>query len=179
MKIEIELSTRSIENAIKEIEKYQKNLMEKVRMFNKRLADEGISIAQGKVGSFGKYILFSQDTERIENGYRTVLYATNTGIITSKWRTKDGVKSADISPLFMVEFGSGLRAQNPKGIPGGGTGTFPGSNHSDDPSGWWYMDLDYKWHHSTGVTPRLPMYNAAMAMRAKIVTIAKEVFNSD
>ena len=62
----------------------------------------------------------------------------------------------------MIEFGSGLRAQNPKNIPGVGTGTFPGQTHASDPNGWWYMDLEGNWNHSYGITPQMPMYKASI-----------------
>ena len=73
----------------------------------------------------------------------------------------------------MLEFGAGLPAQNPVGIPGVGTGTY--GTHGKEP-GWWYMDLQGDWHYSTDVTPKMPMYNAGKELRDKVVAIAKEVF---
>jgi hypothetical protein len=95
--------------------------------------------------------------------------------IKSEWQTKDGVRSAEISPALMLEFGSGLKAENPANIEGVGTGTFPGGTHGTEP-GWWYMDLDGVWHHSSGVAPKMPMYYAGKELREKVLEIAKEIF---
>lgn len=175
-KIKINLSTSSIQSAIKEIEQYQAELNKKCELLTKKLAECGIQVAQSKIGSFCKYITFSSNVENSVNGCKTIMFATNTGIIHSEWRTKDGVKSADISPLLMCEFGSGLKAENPLNIPGVGTGTFPGQTHAEDSSGWWYMDLDGEWHHSKGITPKMPMYHAAIEIQKKVISIAKEIF---
>lgn len=153
--------------------------MRKTKVFAKRLAEYGISIASDNVAGYGKYIMFCTEISPQANGCKTVMVATNTGLIKSEWRTEDGEKSADVSPILMVEFGSGLRANNPKAAEFGmGTGTFPGQNYAQDPSGWWYMDLDGEWHHSYGVAPSMPMYKAAMEMQRNIWKIAKEVFGT-
>lgn len=171
-----DLSTDGIEKLKKQLLDYKQGLNEKCIAFVKRLADEGIIVAQQNVGGFGKYITFNTTVVPENGGYHGIMLATNTGIITSQWKTKEGEKSADVSPLLMVEFGSGLRAQNPKNIPGVGTGTFPGQTHAGDANGWWYMDLDGVWHHSYGVTPKMPMYKASLEMHSKITSIAREVF---
>ena len=108
--------------------------------------------------------------------------ATNTGIIKSQWLQKDGsVSEADVSPILMAEFGSGLRANNAKGKqmdPPMGTGTFPDQTHAEDPNGWWYKDLNEVWHHSYGVTPTMPVWKAYMEMYDLIESTAKEVFGT-
>ena len=111
-------------------------------------------------------------------GCRAVLYMEDISKIVSEWQTLEGVKRATVSPVLMLEFGSGLQAENPANIPGVGTGTFPGQTHAENPGGWWYMDLDGVWHHSNGVSARMPMYFAGKEMRAKIVSIAREVFQN-
>ena len=98
--------------------------------------------------------------------------------IVSEWQTLEGVKRATVSPVLMLEFGSGLQAENPANIPGVGTGTFPGQTHAENPGGWWYMDLDGVWHHSRGMAAKMPMYFAGKEIRAKIVSIAREVFQN-
>lgn len=176
-KIKMSLSQSSIQNAIHEIKTYKRELIQKTQIFVQRLAESGINIASDNVGGYGKYIMFYTELTPQVNGCKAVMVATNTGLIKSEWRTEDGVKSADVSPILMAEFGSGLRANNPKAAElGMGTGTFPGQTHAEDPSGWWYMDLDGEWHHSYGVTPSMPMYKATMEMQRNIGKIAKEVF---
>lgn len=170
------LSRSSIEKLKRELTDYQDDLPKKCELLIRRLAESGVSVAKQDLGGFGKYITFSIQTEPAKCGCKGILLATNTGIIRSEWRTKDGIKSADVSPLLMAEFGSGMRAENPLNVPGVGQGTFPGQTHAFDKDGWWYMDLDGEWHHSYGITPKMPMYNAAMEMYRRVEEIAKEVF---
>ena len=176
-KISFSLSQSSIQNAIKEIRAYQNELPTKCEILCRRLAAEGIIVANGYIGTsgFGKYIHLSSAISPQQMGCGAILYMRDTSMITSEWRTLDGVKSAEISPMLMLEFGSGLSAQNPKGIPGVGTGTFPGGTHGNEP-GWYYMDLEGNWHYSSGVTPKMPMYHTGNNLRTKIIAIAKEVF---
>lgn len=172
-----DLSVDGIEALKNQLLAYKQSLNDKCQLFIQRLGEEGIIVAEQNVGGFGKYITFSTNiTSSDINGCKGVMVATNTGIITSQWLTQDGEKSADVSPLLMVEFGSGLRAKNPKNIPGVGTGSFPGQTHASDPSGWWYKDLDGVWNHSYGITPKMPMYKASVEMHKKINKVAREVF---
>lgn len=174
--IKCNLSTDSIQKAIQDLEKYKQDLNRKIEIFTKKLAQRGVEVARHESGKYGKYLSFTVETENTNDGYKAVLVATNTGIIRSEWRTKEGVKSADVSPLLMAEFGAGLLAENPKNIPDVGAGTFPGGSHGKDPEGWWWMDLDGNWHHSYGVTPKQPMYKASMEIIRVVNEVRKEVF---
>lgn len=175
-KFKANLSVDGIETLKRQLLDYKQSLNDKCKLLVQRLAEEGIIVAQQNVGNFGKYITFTTSITSTQTGCSGIMIATNTGIITSQWLTQEGEKSADVSPLLMVEFGSGLRAENPKNIPGVGTGTFPGQTHATDPNGWWYMDLDGEWHHSYGITPKMPMYKASIEMHKKINKVAREVF---
>lgn len=175
--IKFGLSVREIQNAIKEVKQYQNDLNHKCEELCRRLTAEGISIAQAHIGSsgFGKYIHLSTEITPQQAGCRAVFYMEDSQKIVSQWQTLEGVKSAEVSASLMVEFGSGLKAENPANIPGVGTGTFPGSTHGNEP-GWYYMDLNGEWHHLTGVFPKMPMYFAGKELRDKVVMIAREVF---
>ena len=137
-------------------------------------------MAQAHIGDsgFGKYIRLASEITPEQEGCQVVLYMEDASKIVSEWQTLEGVKRATVSPMLMLEFGSGMQAENPANIPGVGTGTFPGQTHAENPGGWWYMDLDGVWHHSNGVSARMPMYFAGKEMRAKIVSIAREVFRN-
>ena len=170
-----ELSVSGIKKLAQELRDYQSGLQEKCEEYVKRLAESGIEVAKQNTDKFGKYITFSTDVDADKDGCTALVLMTNTGIIKSEWLTREGVKSADVSPILMVEFGSGRKAQNPKKIPGVGTGTFPGGTHGNEP-GWWYMDLNGAWHYSTGITPQQPMYKASLKISENAIKIAKEVF---
>lgn len=170
-----DLSVKGLNNLVKQLKQYESGLQKKCEEYVKRLAESGVEVAQQNVGNFGKYLTFTVKTNPEKDGCTALIYATNTGIIHSEWQTKEGVKSADVSPLLFVEFGTGLKAQNPKGIPGVGTGTFPGGTHGTEP-GWWYMDLEGVWHYSTGLSPLQPMYKASLEITEKAIKVAQDVF---
>lgn len=174
------LSVKEVQNAIKELRQYQSDLNRKCEELCCRLTQEGILIVQSHIGSsgFGKYIHLGSEITPQQAGCRAILYIKDTSKVQSKWKTLDGVKSAEVSPMLMLEFGSGLKAENPASISGVGTGTFPGQTHAENPDGWYYMDLDGNWHHSTGVSPKMPMYYTCKELMEKVVEIAKEVFKT-
>lgn len=173
------LSASSMQAAMQQLQDYKKNLQHKCEIFVQRLANKGIIVAEQNLGAYGNFITFNVEVNPHQNGATAILIATNTGIIKSQWITKEGVKEADVSPLLMAEFGSGLRANNARaGEFGMGTGTFPGQTHAEDPDGWWYMDLSGEWHHSYGVSPTMPMWRAAMEIHDQIIETAREVFGS-
>lgn len=172
------LSVSEIDRAIKELQSYQNSLDAKCQQLCERLCNEGIKIAQAHIGSsgFGKYIRLSSEITPEKAGCKAILIMEDTQKIVSKWQNQDGVQSKEISPALMLCFGSGLKAENPTGVPGVGAGSY--GEHGLDPNGWWYMDLNGVWHHSTGIEPKMPMYNAAKELKNKVVSIAKDVFKS-
>lgn len=173
------LSASSIKKMQRQLMDYKKRLIEKCSLFTERLAAAGILVGQQNLGQYDRYVIFSTETNPQRYGAKTILYATNTGLIHSQWMTKSGVKEADVSPILMAEFGSGLRANNARAEEFGmGTGTFPGQTHAEDPEGWWYQTVDGVWHHSYGVSPTMPMFKAQMEIYDQIATIAKEVFGT-
>ena len=176
-KISFGLSVKEIQNAIKEVKAYQNDLNRKCEELCRRLTAEGILIAKSYIGNsgFGKYVHLGTEISPQQSGCKAILYMQDITKIRSDWQTLEGVKSADVSPMLMLEFGSGLKADNPVGIVGVGTGTFPGGKHGTEP-GWYYMDLDGNWHYSTGISPKMPMYQAGKELRAKVNAIASEVF---
>ena len=178
-KISFGLSVGEVQNAIKEIKAYQNDLNRKCEELCRRLAAEGIRIAQSHIGSsgFGKYIHLGSEITPQQAGCMAVFYMEDTAKIKSEWQTKDGVRSAEVSPSLMIEFGSGLKAENPAGIHGVGTGSFPGGEHGNEP-GWYYMDLEGNWHYSSGISPKMPMYYAGKELRERVLAIAREVFQS-
>lgn len=103
---------------------------------------EGIQIAQSHIGSsgFGKYIHLDSEITPEQAGCKAIFYMEDAEKIQSEWKTKDGVRSAEVSPSLRLEFGSGQKAENPADIAGVGTGTFPGGKRFGDcKRGIWKM----------------------------------------
>lgn len=173
-------SSKGIQDIINQLEQYKADLHRKAELLCQRLAGEGLTVAESRIGEspLGKYVSVRIDLETSKVGCRAVLIATGQ-TKTSTWQTKDGVKSATISCLAMVEFGSGI-AKNPIVNPladkfGMGPGTFPGQTHAND-SLWYWQDLEGIWHSSSGITATMPMYSASVEIRNKINSIVREVF---
>lgn len=169
-------------NAIRKIKQYrEKQLPSKLAIFESKLADCGIQIAKGySTGHFGKFIVFSKKlVDKNDRTVTTLMIAKDSQKIISEWYIdKEGnTKQAEVSPVLMEEFGSGLKAENPLGIIGVGQGTFPEQTHAFDTQGWWYKSTeDDTWHHSYGYSPNQPMYHALMDMQTVVTQIASEVF---
>lgn len=175
------LSVKEVQTAIKEIKAYQNDLNRKCEELCRRLSEEGISIAKGKIGDsgFGRHIRLVSEITPEQSGCKAIVYMEDTSKIKSEWKVSETeMRSAVLSPSLLLEFGSGSNAENKSNTPGVGQGTFPGQTHAFDKGGWWYMDLNNVWHHSTGISPKMPMYYTGKELREKVVAIAKEVFNS-
>lgn len=172
------LSSKEVGTAIRYLRHYQADLDRKVILFVEKLANIGILVAENNAGHYGQYISFGKDVNSEKTGAKAIVYAINKQLIVSEWQLADGsIRRAEVSPILMSEFGSGLLANNPNASRFGmGQGTFPGQIHANDPDGWWWMTTDGEWHHSYGVSAEMPMAHACTEIIANVRRIAKEVF---
>ena len=172
-----DLSVKGIEQLKKDLLNYKEvTLKNLLRKYVTELAKEGITVCQQNVGGFGKYITFSIKTDVTKDGCKALMLAEETGKIISSWQTTDGIKTEEVSPLLMAEFGSGWGAENPMNVPGVGQGTFPNQTHAFDREGWYWMDLDGNWNYSKGINAKMPMYKASQQIQRIAKSKAKEVF---
>jgi hypothetical protein len=168
------LSVSSIQNAIKELEKYKADLNRKCEEFCRRLAELGKATAEIGVNEspLGKYVTITTDIQPEKTGCKAMLIATGVTQHTDY---------GDANMLLMIEFGAGIHynpVDNPKaGEFGFGVGTFPGQTHAFE-DGWWYPDDNGEWHYTHGTKATMPMYSASTEMLLNIRKIAREVFNS-
>lgn len=164
----------SVNKAIKRIEKYRKNLIKKTELLCKRLAEEGVRVADAAINSvpIGKTITLTTDINPSKMGCQAIIKMTG-----RETRTEDG---RTFYTALAIEFGAGIyynKTANPKSSEFGmGVGTFPDQSHAFDPNGWYYLDSNGEWKHSYGVQASMPMYKASVEMRKKIDSIVKEVF---
>lgn len=173
--IKIGLSSHSINTAIEELMAYKNEIVEKCRIVVARLAEHGIEVAKEHLSDgYGNYITFSVETNDSEiDGCTAFMLATQTGTIVAQWQLKDGsIKTAEVSPLLMAEWGSGQHAIE------GHRGTFPNQTHAFENS-WSWKDLNDQWHTSSGIIPTQPMFNAAQEMITRINEVMNEVFGND
>lgn len=173
-KISFNLSVASIRAAQQEIQKYQQDLTRKCEILCRRLTEEGIRVAQAHIDEspLGKTITLRSEITPEQAGCKAILFAVG--------QIKESDGFAPFNTLLAVEFGAGIyhnKKQNPKaGEFGMGIGTFPGQIHAFE-DGWYYWSEKTKrWEFTHGVKATMPMYYAGKEMRAKIVSIAREVF---
>lgn len=166
--------SKSIQNAIKQIEQYRDDLPRKCQEICRRLSVEGVRVADVAINSVpvGKTITLTTDIHPSKMGCQAIMKLTG-----RETRAEDG---RTFYTALAIEFGAGVRynpTANPKAKEFGmGVGTFPNQTHAFDPNGWWYLGDDGEWHHSYGIQASMPMYKASVEMRQKIDLIVKEVF---
>lgn len=167
-------SQKSIQNAIKQIERYRDDLPRKCQEICRRLSEEGVRVADAAINSvpIGKTITLTTDINPSKMGCQAIMKMTG-----RETRTEDG---RVFYTALAIEFSAGVRYANtasPRASDFGmGTGTFPDAKHSWDMEGWYYLGDDGNWHHSFGVQASHPLYSAGMEMRQKIDLIVKGVF---
>ena len=104
------------------------------------------------------------------------MIATDGQKVIRRWYYKGSIKSEEVSPLLMSEFGSGWLAEVLYDIQGVGQGTFPHQKHAFDEEGWNWTTPDGVTHHSMGEPPQPTMFSAIVEMQNSIEEVAREVF---
>lgn len=165
-KISFTLSSSSINNAIREIRKYQSDITYKCQTLSRRLAEEGVYIARVKIAEYDA-IYTSELLQSINHEYGGAV--------------KDGAKwiiYTDCPYAKFIEFGFGIRGE---GEPHPDTSLLNWKyvTNEEHRNGWWYFnDRDGKWHFSQGMPSRPFMYETGQDLRLIVQKVAKEVFNS-
>lgn len=159
--ITLELSTASCAKALKELQRYQREIKPKLDEVCKRLAEigrqEAAAIAYGaalnSTGNTDVYV----DAVPIENGYKIVMSGED---------------------IYFIEFGTGIFAGDyPGDASNVSVGIMPGDwsdTHARKFSdyGYWF----YGGQILEGTPAYMPMYYAGRKMREEMPRIVKEVF---
>lgn len=166
MILDIRLSPRGIDEAIKALRRFQKELPQRVNALIDKMTKFGEDYAINAVGHV--------DTGETLNsiiGYR---------------RGKEGVIVAGGNAIWL-EFGTGVTyngaaggSPHPMGTELGMTIGSYGNGHGADPEGWYYRDGEgEKWKHTFGIQANMFMYRTAQALKEVFPDLAKEVFGGD
>ena len=161
----------SIKNAIKDLEKYRKNLEKNTRLLVQKLTDMGAQIVRVKIVSMGAY--YSGELLSGAMGYYSP--TLNAGF----------VKVASDHVAF-VEFGTGIVGKNNSHKNGeylskaawsyaSGTKIFTTKNGK---VGWIYPTDDGGFRFTEGMKSRPFMYETALELQREFLRIAKEVFRT-
>lgn len=174
MKIKVKLNTASIDNAIKQLDEYQKRVERAGEYIAKHLADIGYEVAYGVISGHVWSGETAESLEVVQEGNRYILRAASKAIL-------------------FFEFGAGATygyGHPMAGEFGMGPGTYPdGKGHWNDPNGWWFPTDDPRlirrtdskgqgWGHSYGNAPHMPFYLADREIRDNILKVAKEALQS-
>lgn len=161
MTIRVDLNTRSIDKALRELKEYKRWIEAKAKELCQRLADIGVQVANAEYAPVAAKMIGADYNVTVES-------------------TKNGCRIlADGDSILFLEFGAGITYGY--GHPlnsefGMGPGTFPPTNPAhpkwNSPNGW-YTPGGY---HTYGNPPAMGMYQASKDMRNQIEAIAREVF---
>ena len=161
MKITVDLSTKSIGDAIKQLRQYEKTLDDKVDELCRRLAEEGVYAAKSNVPTDTGWLQSGISVEKIGDKHYLVV--------------SSGKYAA------FVEFGTGVVGQGSYAgeLPNGysyNEGATPSAHDPMDPDAWFYYDRYGVRRRTKGHVAQPYMLDTAEYVRASVMEIAKEVF---
>lgn len=155
-KIKLNLSTKSISDAIKQLEEYQQKVEQAGEKITTTLTERGVSLAQLNASYMSIY-----DTGELVNGIDSAYFGTSGYIISSAPHSA------------FCEFGTGIRgleSQHPN--PGLAGWRYDVNDHGE--AGWFYTGDDGKSHWTAGMPSRPYMYDTAQMLRNMVTEVAKE-----
>lgn len=170
MKITVELNKKSIDKAIKDIEKYTKSIDDKIKQLLTSLAEIGIDTA--KVTYSQGIVLHQNDLPKVQE--------------SPIWVDDNHLQiQASGESILFIEFGAGIYYNTPVGTSPHPKGaelgyTIGGYGKGKGAKKGWYYPIGNDSYQFTHGTPSVPaMYEASKVMRQQITEKAKEIFYSD
>lgn len=168
--IVVRLDPKSIDNAIKELNAYKKEIETKTKLLVQRLIDEGASVARVKIQSMGA----------VDNGE---LLAGVDGYFSPLLNA--GFVRVSSDHVAFVEFGTGVVGQqsphrNGEYLSKASWGYATGQKiftTKDGKVGWIYPTDDGGFRFTEGMESRPFMYETALELQRVFPRIAREVFS--
>ena len=164
--INIKMNTKSINDAIKELQRLESDFVRKLDLFVRMLTNDSVQIA----------LLAIRESVGSDNNDASISYAVS---------TNGDIKYAQIqmtgTDALFIEFGAGYY-YNPTDPPhasehGMGVGTYPGQTHAFD-VGWWYTDGNGESVYTHGTKATSPMLMARDNYRNNAIKMALQIFRS-
>lgn len=174
--IEMSLSQKSIQEAIKKLKQYQNYLQKKTKELVQELANVGIPVIDTNMANAS----FTYDSNGIESGsdtsHTTRVEISSDGVITTANLIVSGKE------LMFIEFGAGVyyndsagSSKHPKGEEFGMViGSYGLGNGQKNV--WGYIDDSGKLVLTHGTKATMPVYKAELEMEKKYKEVAKKVF---
>lgn len=178
MNIKIELSEKSIKNAIDQINKYAKSLESKNDLVVKRLIEHGYLVARQNAQG-------GRDLYNVTQGISTYeQYDVN--VMKGNHETRGGVSTAvvmaDGKDILWLEFGTGVHfnskpSPHPMGAELGMTigGYGKGNGNFDS---WTFVDDNGDYIVCKGNKAQMPMYKASVSMLLQAISIIQGVYKT-
>lgn len=167
--IKCSLNSKSIQNAIKQLNDYKRTLVSKNELFVQRLSELGIPVIDQNI------LLAQGDSDKSHNTYIK---------INSFGSFSQAVLVCEGKDLLFIEFGAGVHyngnagsSPHPKGEQFGYTIGSYGKGQGQNDS-WIYESETGEWARSYGTEATMPMYQASVRIMQNIRKIAKDVFAS-
>jgi HK97 gp10 family phage protein len=160
-RITLGLSQREIQQAIKQVEQYKKELNQKCQLLVQALTDKGIEIAKFNVQNLGAF--YTGELESSIDGY----FSPSLGV---------GIVYAGSWYAIYVEFGTGIRGEEAQHPMSGNIGwAYDVNDHGE--SGWVYFnERDGQYHWTDGMPSRPFMYDTVRELDKMCEVIARRVF---
>lgn len=161
MKIRVNpFDKKSIDTAIKQLEQYKRDFLEKEKLFVKRLAEIGVSVAS--------------------TGFAVADYDGIKDVsVRLEWNGNKATVIAEGETVGFIEFGTGIKY--PEWDNSGMDYTPPkhgtyGKGHGAWPHGWYFTPGNGAVQHTYGNPPAEAMRTARDVMIERVIQIAREVF---
>lgn len=151
MKIKMTLTSKSIDETIKEIERYKNKLLKQCKQFSELLALEGVEIAQAKI----------VETDAIESGQLFDSLKTEQGKESNSMFTF--LVYTDCPWAKYVEFGTGYKGMNSPHPNTSIVGWKYDINEHGE-KGWFYYKND-RWNWTKGMISRPFMFETAIDLQ--------------
>lgn len=173
-KITINLSQKSIQDAISQIKAYKNDLTYKCQLLAGKLSERGVEIARLQLADLDA--IFT--TELISSVHAEYKGSVKGGGI---WAVVAGTDHA-----MFVEFGTGIvgkRSPYPGKLPEGVDWQYASGKTirqlADGRYGWFYRDDNGEWWFTEGMPSRPFMYYTSIQLRDIVVKTAREVFGGN
>lgn len=159
--VKMNLSPKSVQSAIKKIERYKETLNRRCLRLVEKLTDRGVKIAKFNVQNLGAF--YTGQLEASIDGY----FSPSLGV---------GIIYAGSYYAVYVEFGTGVRGQEAPHPEAGQVGwIYDSNNHGEN--GWVYFnEQDGQYHWTDGMPSRPFMYDTAKELERVCGIVAKQVF---
>lgn len=176
--INISLSGKSVNEAIRQLQQYKNWLIKKTSLLVKELAEVGIPVIDENMAKAS----YTYDEKSVRSGSDTS-HRTYVEMSGSQSGTATAKLIVEGKELLFIEFGAGVyyngdagNSPHPKGVVNGMIIGSYGEGHGVQKV-WGYYDDDGNLVLTHGVEAQMPVYKADMEIIQKYVEVARRVFS--